>query len=220
MSVIKTIRSISVRINRLDYPANFTALQINPKLAPEIAERGENYISQMQKYGESLSNITRYNVVFDENLNMPKIKSSDKDDKTDYFAQLRKEEQYLGRRYEHQCGMEGDTVSGFYPDEPSAFTRLYGKEDAKGMYSMFKELPLYEKAAEYSKILDELAARRAKAVYDKTVAELEAIEQRSKLHDAAINLTEKYKYTVFVASEQKDNSQKQGIWGWLVDLFS
>ena len=128
------------------------AMKINPKLEPEIAKKGQKFVTELEKYGESISDIKKYNVIFDNSF-IPQVRKAGNANGIDYFERLKREEALLGKFYERECGMAGETVGGFYPNEPQLFIIMYGK-DAKAKYQEFKKLDVMAQAAEYSRMLE------------------------------------------------------------------
>ena len=202
-----------MRINTIDNTNFGMSFKINPKLSKDIAKQGENFVSDLNKYGESISDVKFYHVVLDENLHTPKILSDRQNITKDFFKELKNEENNLGKWYEVPAGPDGDTASGFNPDEPKVFRELFGNK-AKEKYSEFKKLNLYEQAAEYSRMLEEnyiqkiIAKQKAKS--EKLAEEIQRNEQQKKLNQAVDNLVERYKYEKPI--EQTSVNPKKSWW--------
>ena len=187
-----------MQINPVDSSTNFKmALKINPKLQSSIAKRGSDFLLALDSYGKKMSDIGLYNVVLDESINVPKIFRFNENAARDFFAELKNEEKFLGRYYEIPAGSYGDTRSGFFPDEPRVFQKLYGKK-AKAKYAEFKKLDIYEQAEKYCRMLEELdvkqmvAQKREESI--KKVNEILKKEKQEKLDRTAEDLIERYRY--------------------------
>lgn len=187
-----------MRIDKIDNRTNFKmALKISPKLHPDIVKKGNPFKDFLDNYGSSISDVKLYNVVFDNNIEMPRIFHHDSKITRDFFIELKGEEKNLGKWYDIPSGMPGESNGGFFPDEPRIFQRLYGKE-AKKKYAEFKKMNIYEQAAEYSRMLEEydvkrmVAQEREKSA--KAFREAEEKEKLEKLNHAVDDIIEKYKY--------------------------
>ena len=186
-----------MQVHSVDTKTNFKALKISPKLRAEIIKRGGDYITSMDSYGKEIADVKLYNVVFDTSLHTPKIFRDGKNVSKDYFAWLKREERYLGKHYEVPAGVDGDTRSGFYPDEPTVFTKLFG-DKSKSKYAEFKKKNILEQAAEYSRLLEELEVKnlvaQEKVKAEQRFKEAEEKDIKIKLEKTLDNLLEKYKY--------------------------
>jgi len=185
-----------MHINSVDNTNFRMAMKINPKLESEIAKKGQNFVTELEKYGESLSGVKNYDVIFYDSFT-PQIKRADNTNNIDYFGKLKQEESILGKYYERNCGMVGETVGGFYPNEPSLFIRMYGK-DAKKRYAEFKKLDIMAQAAEYSKMLEECdieAVLKSKKDEAERLAKVVKEEQEQEtLKKSVENLINRFRY--------------------------
>lgn len=176
---------------------NFKALKISPKLRSELVKSTDRYLKSLDNYGEVMADVKLYNVVFEENMNTPKIFHATKNTTIDYFAELKNEEKYLGKYYERPAGFDGDTVGGFYPDTPRVFRILFG-ENAKERYGKFKTQDTLTQVCEYSRMLEEAEIKEirtnAQAKEQQSFAEALNKEAQRKINRAADELIEKYGY--------------------------
>ena len=186
-----------MRVNSVDQNTNFKALKISPKLKPQMAEKGQDFVNKLEEYGKQISDVIRYNVIFEDSLTTPKIRHADGNIMDDLFAMLKKEERFLGRHYEVPCGVGGETRGGFYPDEPQVFKYLYGKNAAE-RYKEFKQLNIYDQAAEYCRILEK---KDAKKYFEATIQEMKDNTKKRKetiekevLTKSIDDLVDKYEY--------------------------
>lgn len=197
---------------------NFKAMKINPILRSKIAEKGEGFVAELSNYGKQIADVKMYDVVFVNNIDYPKIFRTDKKAIKDFFYELKQEEKILGKRYEVPAGPEGDTRSGFYPDEPRIFQKRYGK-DAKAQYAEFKNLNIYEQAIRYSKILEELDVKNmvaeAKTKSEKRINEFLQQAKEQQLNKALDDLIEKYGKNDIDMSPQKSSKKH-----WWQKIFS
>ena len=120
---------------------NFQALKISPKLRAELAKSTDRYLKSLDNYGETMADVKLYNVVFEENMNTPKIFHATKNTTRDYFAELKNEENYLGKYYERPAGDDGDTVGGFYPDTPMVLENYLVKMQKRNMGNLNDKMP-------------------------------------------------------------------------------
>lgn len=203
-----------MRINKIDNTNFGMALKINPKLTSEIEKKGHKFLSELDTYGEKISDVKLYNVVFDNNLQKPKIFHHDNAER-DFFQELKNEEVNLGKWYEVPAGFHGERRGGFFPDEPRTFMKLYG-EKAKEKYADFKKLNIKDQAAEYSRMLETLEIRRMiakeKEKSEKLIKEIEESDARKKISKAAEDLVEKYKYEEPVADTTVNNESNKSWW--------
>ena len=176
---------------------NFKALKISPKLRAELVKSTDRYLKSLDNYGETMADVKLYNVLFEENMNTPKIFHATKNTTRDYFAELKNEENYLGKYYERPAGDDGDTVGGFYPDTPMVFRKLFG-ENAKEKYGKFKRQDALTQAAEYSRMLEEAEIKeinkRAKEEAQQSFAETLKKENQRIVNKLADELIEKFGY--------------------------
>ena len=207
-----------MHINKIDNNPNFKmALKINPELKPEIVKEGADFLTKIDNYGKQISDIKFYDVVLDESIHTPKIYSCDKTKTKDFFAELKNEENNLGKWYEVPAGPEGDSAGGFMPNEPRVFINLYGKE-AKEKYKNFKKLDSFAQAAEYSRMLEELDVKKMiaekKEKSQKLINDLLKKEEQEKLSRVADDIIERYRYETPVkpAGTMQDKSTKKSWW--------
>ena len=212
-----------MQVNSVDSSTNFKmALKINPKLQSSISKRGSDFLLALDNYGKKMSDVRLYDVVFDESINTPKIFRFNENTARDFFAELKNEEKNLGRYYEIPAGFYGDTRSGFYPDEPKVFLKLYGKQ-AKAKYNEFKKFNIYEQAENYCRMLEELDVKQMRAQKKEEslnrVNEILKKEKQKKLNRTAEDLIEKYRYekpAEFVNTVQTKPDKKS----WWKRIFS
>ena len=200
-----------MRINSVNNTNFQMAMKINPKLESEIAKKGPNFVTELEKYGESLSGIKNYDVIFYDSFT-PQIKRTDNINNIDYFGRLKQEESLLGKYYEMECGVVGETVGGFYPDEPSLFIRMYGK-DAKEKYAEFKKLDVMAQAAEYSRMLEKcdidaiLKSKKDEAVRLAKAGKEE--QEHESLKKSVENLINRYRY---IPEENTKKTEEKSSW--------
>ena len=126
------------------------SLKINPNLEKKLGEQSYDYLKNIQKVGEDISNVKSYHVILADEL-YPKVKKAHMQDSKDYFKELKDEESVLGKYCSVTCG---DETHGFFnPNEPSIFRYLY-KNQAAEKYNEFKQLDALNQAAELSKMLE------------------------------------------------------------------
>ena len=207
-----------MRINKVDDNINFRmALKVNPKLRPEIEKRGADFLDFLDSYGEKISDIKHYNVVFDDSLSSPKILNSDKSITRDYFAELRNEEKNLGKYYVIPSSFNRISRGYFFPSEPRVFRKLY-ENDAKAKYAEFKKLDLYEQVSRYSRILDNLYVKRItpsdRETINKSIIDLVENKSDKNLSPTIDEVLEKYKYDTFAkaANSSADLAPKKSFW--------
>lgn len=205
-----------MQVQRVNDSTNFCALKINPKLRAEIAKRGGDYLISLDNYGNKIADVKLYHVVYDNSIHVPKIFHDSRNVTRDYFAELKNEERYLGKYYEVPAGVDGDTRGGFYPDVPRVFTKLFGK-NAKSKYAEFKKEEIFDQAAEYSRLLEELEIKsmvaEAKAEAEQRFKEALEKESKIKLERTLDNLLDKYKYEEPIQPEPQKNSWWKRIFG-------
>ena len=196
---------------------NFKAMKVNPVLRSEIIKKGKDFVTELNNYGKQVADVKMYDVVFVDNIDCPKIFSMDMKVSRDFFYELKQEEKFLGKCYEVPAGPVGDTRGGFYPDEPRAFQKYYGK-DASAQYAEFKKLNIYEQAIRYSRILEELDIKKmvtdAKAKSEKRVNDFIQQAQEQQLNEELDNFIGKYgaEYKEPVADEIQKKSVKKHWW--------
>ena len=188
-----------MRVNKIDNNTNFKmALKVDIAARPKLKTLPIEVVNKMDKFGEKIKDITRYNVHLNKDMNY-EIRHSLPEDKIDYLAKLRKEESILGKHYEYTgyCGGCEETVGGWYPDQPQIFRTLYG-EKAKEEYNKFKELNIEDQLAQYSKMLekvelDNIAKQKEEAI--EAAKKAKAAETAEEQKETALNnLIERYGY--------------------------
>ena len=205
-----------MQVNKVDNNTNFKmALKINSNLRPKIIQKGNDFCLALNEYGKKISDVKLYNVVFDENLNMPKILHCKQNLTRDYFKELKAEEENLGKYYHIPSGMAGEYVGGFFPDEPRVFLKLYGKK-AKAKYAAFKKLDTYHQAAEYSRMLEELDIKRIiakeKEKSEKLIKDAQENTRQKVFERTVDSLIERYKYEHPVQSIETTKNTKKSWW--------
>ena len=142
-----------MRVNSVDNTNFRMALKLNPKKMPDkLKEMPMECIIRLNQLGDKIKDIKLYDVVFEDSL-VPQVKSANTSITKDFFNEFQKEERLLGKAYEVPCGMAGETIGGFYPDEPKIFRDIYEK-DASAQYKKFKKLSQIDQAGELSRLLE------------------------------------------------------------------
>ncbi len=128
------------------------SLKINPNLEKKLGEQSYDYLKNIQKVGEDISNVKSYHVILADEL-YPKVKKAHMQDSKDYFKELKDEESVLGKYCSVTCG---DETHGFFnPNEPSIFRYLY-KNQAAELSKMLEanDLLMLEKQQKESLLLN------------------------------------------------------------------
>lgn len=209
-----------MQVNKINNTNFGMALKIDKGLKKELQNQPTEFLDMLGELGNKISDVKLYSVVLEENkgLSNPAVRSATKANSPDYFLSLKSEEQNLGKWYEVPAGSLGDTSGGFYPDEPYAFRKLYGKEAAQ-KYKEFKALNVYDQAAEYSRILENIEVKRliedAKTKSSKQFAEY-VQKMKQQEHESAVDeLLSRYQNDVVVTETQ--NNDKKGFFSRLKD---
>ena len=98
------------------------ALKINPKLKPQLLSAHSATIERLQKIGKEAENVKLYDVCYEKDIYIPSVRSVVNQDGKDYFAEMQRQEQLLGKPYTLTCGDE--THQGYNPKEPPIFKTL------------------------------------------------------------------------------------------------
>lgn len=212
-----------MQVNKIDNTNFGMALKIDKGLKSELKTKPAEFLKTLDNLGEKVADVSMYHVVFEEGkgFTTPTIRCVKKGSVSDCFADLKAEERNLGKYYEFPSGMLGDTVSGFYPNEPYAFKKLYGKDAAK-KYKEFKALDTYSQAAEYSRMLEQLELKRmtqeAKANSEKKFKEtIQRMQQEQ--HERAIDeLLNKYENDT-IPETKVQKTESKGFWNVLKNFF-
>ena len=203
-----------MQINKVDNTTFGMALKIDKKLRSELNAKPADFLKKIDKLGRKIEDVKLYNVILEEGkgLDNPVVKAHGAGS-TDQFALLKHEESLLGKYYEIPSGMPGDSVGGFYPDEPQAFRKVYGK-DAEKKYKEFKALDIYDQAAEYSRILEIIDVRRLidneKKVAKQQFEEYTQKMMREQQESAVDELLSRYENDVKIA--EKEEANKPSFW--------
>lgn len=212
-----------MQVNKIDNTNFGMALKIDKGLRTELKSRPKEFLKILDNLGEEISDLKIYHVCFEEGkgFNTPTIRRKKTGREIDYFSALKGEENNLGKYYEAPAGMVGETVGGFYPNEPRIFKQLYGDKAAK-KYKKFKALDIYSQAAEYSRMLEKIRTKRliqeAKNSSEKRINEL--IQQAKRLkHEKMIDeIFNKYQNDV-VCVVKDEKSQTKGFFNKLINMF-
>lgn len=191
------------------------ALKINPKLKPQLLSAHSATIERLQKIGKEAKNVKLYDVCYEKDIYIPSVRSVVNQDGKDYFAEMQRQEQLLGKPYTLTYGDE--THQGYNPKEPPIFKTLY-KEEAAEKYRQYASLPNHhEKAVALSKILEE---RDMKYMKQKEIAKQAELVKKTRLkeekekHEIEVdNLLSQYQYNF----EQK--TEKNSLWKKLTNKF-
>ena len=211
-----------MQISKIDNTSFGMALKIDKGLKKELQTQPAEILKTLDELGKKVSDVKLYDIVLEEQNGLfnPMVKKAGQQNSPDYFLSLKSEEKNLGKWYQIPSGVDGDSVGGFYPKEPFIFKDLYGK-DAAIKYKEFKKLSEYDKAAEYSRMLEQRDAKRlveeAKKKSEKQFAEeIEKIKQHE--HENAINeLLNKYEYET--VTDKHKITVKKGFWDRLKTIF-
>lgn len=210
-----------MQINKINNTSFGMALKIDKGLKSELQTRPAEFINTLEKLGEKIADIKNYHVCFEEGrgFDNPTIRSTEYGRITDYLAGLRHEEKKLGQYYELPTGMAGESIGGFFPEEPHAFRKLYGN-NAATEYKKFKTLNKYDQAAEFTRVLEQLEFNRIseeKAETAKKAAEEAAAIAKTTQQEAAVdNILSKYEND-FAPIAQDEKTQT--FWDKIVNLF-
>ena len=188
-----------MRVNKVDNSTNFKmGLKIDVKAEPKLKQASLKTVEKFVKLGKKVRKIIFYNVFVNKDLNY-EIRKCTYSDKTDYFAELKKEEALLGKYYEYTgyCGGCEETSGGWYPNTPMAFRELYGIK-AQEQYDRFKKLSTENQLAWYTRILEKNLLNSIKKEEAKKIAEDEkrrAADKAEERRETAVNnLMKQYWY--------------------------
>jgi hypothetical protein len=82
------------------------ALKINPKLKPQLLSAHSATIERLQKIGKEAENVKLYDVCYEKDIYIPSVRSVVNKDGKDYFAEMKRQEQLLGKPYTLTYGDE------------------------------------------------------------------------------------------------------------------